>query len=244
MFLQYAIGFFTSLFFLIAIFYSITDLDAIFAAGGSFPLAPIYRQATGTNGGATGLIIICFLCTFLCCTGCYITASRCLWTIARDNATPFSKFFAKIHPTHHNPFNAAICCGVMATALGLVYVGSTVAFAAFVGSFIILSTLSYLAAILPHLLSRRSNIEPGWFWMKGAVGYAVNIISCLYIIAFIVIFCFPYGAPFELAFMNWNSLITGGLTLFVILFWFIKQKNYVGPRHIKLEEIRAADAAL
>lgn len=237
---QFVIGFFTALFYLIALFYSITDLDSIFEQTFTFPLAYIYRQATGSDPGAVGLLIVAFLPTFITCIGCYITAGRTYWTLSRDNATPFAAFFARVHPTLRNPFNATWLVGVFCTVLGLIYVGSTVAFAAFVGSFIILSTLSYLAAILPHLLSGRSNIVPGWFWMKGATGYIVNAISCLYIVAFIVIFCFPYGAPFSLVVMNWNSLITGGITLFLTAWWFVRQKNYQGPTKL----IRLDDSAL
>ena len=241
---QFTIGFLTAFFYLIAIFYSISDLDAIFEQPSLFPLAYIYKQATGSDAGAVGLVVVAFLPTFITCIGCYITAGRTFWTLARDNATPFAPFFSRVHPTMHNPFNATLICGIISTILGLIYVGSTVAFAAFVGSFIILSTLSYLAAILPHLLSRRANVQPGWFWMSGAVGFVVNAISCLYIVAFIVIFCFPYAAPFDLVVMNWNSLITGGLTIFITGFWFYRQKNYVGPKAVRLDDrVLAKDAA-
>lgn len=244
MLFQFTIGFLTAFLYLISIFYSIQDLDEIFASTSTFPLAWIYRQATGTDAGAVGLLVVTFLPTFVTCVGCYITAGRTFWTLSRDNATPFSGFFSKISPVFHNPFNATILCGIICTILGCIYVGSSIAFNAFVGSFIILSTLSYLCAILPHLLGRRRNVEPGWFWMHGAIGYIVNTISCLYIIAFIVIFCFPYSAPFDIAVMNWNSLITGGLTLFVAAWWFVIQGEYEGPKLVSLHEAALAkDAA-
>lgn len=240
---QFVIGFLTAFFYLIAIFYSIQSLDEIFTQTSTFPLAYIYRQATGSDPGAVGLLVVTFLPTFVTCIGCYITAGRTFWTLSRDNATPFSGFFAQIHPTFHNPFYATILCGIICTVMGCIYVGSSITFNAFVGSFIILSTLSYLCAILPHLLSRRANVVPGWFWMKGPLGYIINAISCLYIIAFIVIFCFPYAAPFDILVMNWSSLITGGLTIFVTGFWFWRQKDYEGPKAVTLDDsVLAADA--
>lgn len=119
--------------------------------------------------------------------------------------------------------------------MGCIYVGSSTAFNAFVGSFVVLSTLSYLAAILPHVLSKRRNVTPGWFWMKGVVGFIVNGISCAYIIVFVVIFCFPFAMPVDAASMNYTSLITGGLSLFVLVFWFVRQRNYVGPKKVVLD---------
>lgn len=84
---------------------------------------------------------------------------------------------------------------------------------------------------------------PGWFWMKGISGFIVNGISCLYIIVFIVIFCFPFGKPFDAASMNYASLITGGLSLFVLAFWFVRQGTYVGPRQVVLDaHVLARDA--
>jgi hypothetical protein len=38
----------------------------------------------------------------------------------------------------------------------------------FVSVFAILTTMSYLAAISPHILSRRKHVNPGPFWMPGA----------------------------------------------------------------------------
>lgn len=240
---QMSIGFITSFFYLVAIFYAVTDLDTVLASSSTFPLAEIYRQATGTSGGALGLLVVAFLPTFITCVGCYITAGRTFWTLARDNATPLSPQFAKVSPVFHNPFNATLFCGIFCTVMGCIYVGSTTAFNAFVGSYIILSTLSYLTAILPHLLSMRANVTPGFFWMRGAIGFVVNGVSCLYIIAFIVIFCFPFALPVDAASMNYASLITGGLSIFVTLWWFMRQDSYVGPKAVSVWEMRLAEDA-
>jgi choline transport protein len=229
--IQFVLGFFTAFFYLIAILYATTDLAAV-GLNGTFPLAAIYRQATGSRGGALGLLIVAFIPTLLNAIGLYIICGRMFWTLARDNATPFSPVFARISPRFRNPFNATLLCGVICTLMGCMYVGSSTAFNAFVGSFVQLTTLSYLMAILPHLLSGRSNIVPGWFWMRGFTGYIVNLISCIYMAVFIVIFCFPYALPTTAATMNYASLITGGLSLFVAAWWFLHQAKYVGPQYV------------
>ena len=227
---QMSIGFFTALFYMISIFYSINDLDAVLSGGANFPIAEIYRQATGSSAGSIGLLVIILIPLICTCIGCYITAGRTFWTLARDDATPFSGVFAKISPTWRNPFNATLICGCICTVLGCIYVGSSTAFNAFVGSFVVLTTLSYVAAIGPHLLSRRSNIIPGPFWMKGALGYIVNAIACSYIIVFVVIYCFPYALPVSAGTMNYSCLITGGLTVFVGCWWLYKGgRGYKGP---------------
>ncbi|KAL8830705.1 MAG: hypothetical protein Q9170_005612 [Blastenia crenularia] len=93
---------------------------------------------------------------------------------------PFSSFFANVSKTQHNPQRAILFCAIFQTILGCIYVGSSTAFSAFVGAFVVLSTLSYTAAILPHLLNKRQITRPGWFWMKSPWGEIVNGISVAY----------------------------------------------------------------
>ncbi|KAG9243753.1 hypothetical protein BJ878DRAFT_422890 [Calycina marina] len=72
--------------------------------------------------------------------------------------------------------------------------------------------------------------------MEGPIGYVVNGFSYLYIVAF-VIFCFPTAMPTSPQTMNYSSLVTGGLTVFVtgsgfgdgvtmlVLNWWISRKG-------------------
>lgn len=202
---QVVVGLVTAFFYLIALFYSIRDLDSALGNPYAFPLAEVYLQVTNSRGGPLGLLMVIFCPTICTCIGTYITSGRMLWILARDDATPFSKFTGCISPTHKNPFNATLACGVVCIMLGCIYVGS----------FVVLSTLSYLAAILPHMLSRRACVIPGPFWMLTFVAYTILGISCAYIVAFVVIYCFPYSLPVTAQNMNYSCLITGDLAIFV-----------------------------
>lgn len=158
-----------------------------------------------------------------------------LWTMGRDKATPFSRQVGKIHPRFHNPFNAALVVTVFLTLLGCIYIGSTTAFNAFVSSFVILTTMSYLAAFGPHLLSRRRFVRPGPFWMPVRWAYPVLIIACTYIVSFNVIYCFPYVLPVTPENMNYSVVMSGGLTILVGLFYLWKRNHgYEGP-HVAMD---------
>ncbi|KAI7508555.1 hypothetical protein KC364_g92 [Hortaea werneckii] len=117
---------------------------------------------------------------------------------------------------------------------GCIYLGSDTAFMAFVGSFAVLGFLSYISAILPHLLSRRQSVRPGKFSM-GSAGFVVNTVAVLFILAFTVIFCFPFALPVDAASMNYTCLIVGGFTILVAALWAFIQKGYVGPQYVPLE---------
>ncbi|KAJ6559305.1 amino acid permease-domain-containing protein [Mycena sp. CBHHK59/15] len=73
----------------VALMFAITDLDAVLASNGSFPLAAVYAQATGNKAGIFSLL-------------CMSDASN--WALARDNVTPFSRFFSKSISTTYGSF--------------------------------------------------------------------------------------------------------------------------------------------
>ena len=94
-----------------------------------------------------------------------------------------------------------------------------------------MSSSSYVAAILPNLLTGRKNITYGPFKLKGIWGPIFNFIACAYMIVWFVIYCFPSSLPTNAQLMNYSCLIWGGLTYFVLIWWFAwAKKGYVGPR--------------
>ncbi|KAJ5852198.1 Amino acid/polyamine transporter I [Penicillium soppii] len=231
--IQMLTAFSTSFIYLIALFYSIQDLDAVFNTNvGYFPTAEIYRQATGTTTGAIGLIAVLFLATFPTLIGTFVTGGRMWWSLARDNATPFSNYFAQVHPTLNCPVRATVAMSAMVTIIGCIYIGSTTAFQALISSFIVLSTLSYFGAILPHVLTGRRNIVPGPFYMGKSLGMVVNILSLVYILVTVTFFCFPFVMPATVQNMNYTSVITVGLMALTALWWFVRGRSeYRGPHY-------------
>lgn len=226
--LQMVIGFITGFCYLITIMYAINDLDTVAAA--TYPIAEIYRQATGT-AGATAMLALIMINIGLCLVGLMITTGRTLWTLARDEAAPFPRYLGKVDARLNMPMVSTISTAVLVTVLGCIYVGSTTAFNAFIGSTILFFSSSYLAAILPHLLSGRKSITYGPFRMRGWVGFAVNSLSCAYLLVWFVIYSFPYYLPTDAKSMNYSCLIWGGLTALVGLWWVGGARNgYEGPQ--------------
>lgn len=231
--LQMLTAFTTAFVYLIALFYSIQDLDAVYNSQiGVFPTAEIYRQATGSSGGAIGLIAVLFLATFPTLIGTFVTGGRMWWSLARDKATPFSSYFAEVHPTLNCPVHATVGMSALVTCLGCIYVGSSTAFQALISSFIVLSSLSYFGAILPHVLSSRRNMVPGPFYMGQKLGMFVNITALLYILVTVVFFCFPLVMPVTVQNMNYTSVIVVGLMTATALWWLLHaRREFQGPQY-------------
>jgi choline transport protein len=227
--LQLGIGALSGFAYIVALMYAINDFDAL--ATSAYPIAEIYRQATGSEAGAIGLLFLVLACIYICVVGLCITCGRTLWALSRDGATPFSSFVGKVDPKLGMPRNATIITGVLVTILGAINVGSTTAFNAFVGSFICMSSASYIAAILPNLLTGRKNVtQYGPFHLKGAWGMVFNAVACAFLCSWFVIYCFPFTSTPTAQDMNYASLLWGGFTILVAAWWFFgARKDYVGP---------------
>jgi hypothetical protein len=76
--------------------------------------------------------------------------------------------------------------------MGCIFVGSALAFEPFVGSFLVLTTLSYLATLLPFFFSGRRSVPAGPFFVRGIAGFVVSAVSCAFMLVWLVFYCFPY----------------------------------------------------
>ncbi|KAJ9494481.1 hypothetical protein H2202_010095 [Exophiala xenobiotica] len=219
--------------FLTALFYVAGSLDTILAANPTFPVASIMDSAFENKNAAFACGLIIFLASLPCSIGAQITTVRCTWSFARDGALPFSSYFAKVDEKNVMPARANILIAAISTALGAIYVGSTIAFNALVASYAVMSTTSYGIAIGVHLFTGRKRMIPGWFHMgNGPLGFIVNSIAMIYIVVSNVFFCMPYSVPpVTAATMNYTSLVSYGLALLVVIWWFVGGKrSYKGPR--------------
>ncbi|KAJ3821735.1 choline transport protein [Lentinula raphanica] len=244
---QMIIGTLTSFAFAIAIMFAITDLDAVLNTGTSFPLAEIYHQATENTAVTFILLLLIILAQVGCVLGTYTVVGRCWWALARDNATPFSEFFSQVSIDLSCPIPSTVfCCAsvqffslsfLLCLGFGAIQLGSPTAFSDLVGSFVILTTTSYLLAILPHLLSRLSisgpNVPVGPFWMGKFLGPIINAMAVFLILLTNTLYCFPYFLPVEQASeMNYNSVILVGLVVLTVLWWFVHGKGRYPGTHV------------
>jgi len=88
--------------------------------------------------------------------------------------------------------------------------------------------MSYLAFIVPNILSRRSRVIKGPFTMPAPVFYTVASITSMYMTVWIVIYCFPFAVPFNATTMNYTSVMTGGCT--ILLGWVVLVDQEQGIR--------------
>ncbi|KAI1628319.1 choline transporter [Exophiala viscosa] len=189
----------------------------------------MYRQATGTRGGALGLMILLLLPLVSSSIGTALTQSRASWALARDGATPFSGTIGKVKKSHRVPANAIIFVTYFNTMLGAIYARSSLAFNVITGLFASLMLLSYLIAILLYLLGGRQSAKPGPFYVKGLLGYVVGAVSSVYLAIIIIFYNCPYMMPVDIDEMNYSCVLFGAMVIFPGLWWIKIRKIYRGP---------------
>ena len=91
----------------------------------------VFYTAVGSAGtaGLTAVLIILMWCATF---GFLATASRQTWAFARDRGLPFSNYFAHVNKRLALPLRAIVLCSIIPCLIGLINIGSTVAFNAMV----------------------------------------------------------------------------------------------------------------
>jgi choline transport protein len=191
------VGFVTTFLFIIAMIYSISDFDAVAGTPTGEPIFELWRQATKSSGAATTFtIVLCFIGFFAFNAGMQ-TSSRLTWAFARDDAIILSRWLRRVHPTLGVPIWAYIFNDVLIIAILCIYLGSTAAFYALIGSGLILQQLSYAIPIVVLMFRRRSQIylpNKGHFnW--GAFGWVFNIITVGWTLLALVVYDLPVYLP-------------------------------------------------
>lgn len=122
------IGFVTSFAFIISMLFSLTDYDSVSMTPTMVPLLELFYQALANKAGAIILETL-VICTGLgCLIACQTWSSRICWSFARDGGVPWSNILSKVHPRLDVPLHAHFLSSLLASILGLLYLGSTTAF--------------------------------------------------------------------------------------------------------------------
>ena len=122
---------------IIALLFSLGDLDEVLAAPVSqlgYPVIQIYYQATGSLHGANAMTAVSLVIVIMAHLGLMAGCSRTAWAFARDRGLPASSYLARVSTRSQVPFRAIMLSVVIQVLLGLINIGSSAAFLAFVNA--------------------------------------------------------------------------------------------------------------
>jgi choline transport protein len=188
------IGFVTSWFYCISMFFSISQLEPLLNTPTGVPILELYYQALRNKAGAIVLESMVLVTGIGCEIASHTWQSRLCWSFARDRGLPGHKYLSQVHPTLDVPFIAHSASCFIVALLGLLYLGSSTAFNSMVTACIVLLYISYAIPVFMLLLKGRNNIAHGPFWL-GSFGLVCNWIVLAWTLFTLIMFSFPSVSP-------------------------------------------------
>ncbi|KAL8779351.1 MAG: hypothetical protein Q9194_001486 [Teloschistes cf. exilis] len=235
---------------LVALLFVTVDIDSVLESPTGalgFPFMQVFRDATGSRGGATAMICIIIIMMICASIAFLATSSRIVFAFGRDRGLPFSRTMATVQSSTAIPLHAIFVMALVSCLIGLINIGSATAFNAVISLGVSSLYSSYVlteALLLYHRIrgtirspSQMSNstwhaneLVWGPFHVPGIWGILLNTFAVGYGIIVIIFSVFPQVVNPDPAHMNYSCLVTGAIMLFAVVYYFVyARKVYSGP---------------
>lgn len=207
------------------------DVDSVLNTSFGQPWVQIVYNATGSYAAAMALACLVGLLIVCCLINNVTTASRQLWSFARDGGVPFSSFFAQVRPGWDVPVNAMVFTFTITIILSLFIIGSPVAFSLLTSLSLTGLISSYLLAITCVLAKRiRGEPFPPGRFNLGRFGFACNSIAIGFLLLVWVMMFFPTAPNPGAGDMNWSVVIYSFVVMLFTAYFFAHGRHkYAGP---------------
>ncbi|KAI7347678.1 amino acid transporter-like protein [Hortaea werneckii] len=197
------------------------DIEEVLQTRTGEPFVQIFYNATGSRAASSVMVAIVITLLISCCFSEVATASRQLWSFARDKGLPASSWLEKVQPGWNIPLRAVVVSFVVVLLLSLINIGSTTALRSIssLGAVAILG--SYLVTI-GTLIWRRvfGTPLPARRWSLGRYGLAVNVIAVCFVLPLFVFAFFPLTKEVDRETLNYASVMFVGV-LFIALVYYM-----------------------
>ncbi|KAK6827757.1 hypothetical protein PG987_011098 [Apiospora arundinis] len=224
------VGGIAGLFFIIPICATLPALADILEAPLGQALPYIFLRVMGSQGGALALTVLILVITLFCSISITVAASRCTWAFARDKAIPLSRVWSIIDKRHETPIWALVLTTVVQMLLGLIYLGSSTAFNAFVSVGVMALAVSYGIPILLSMINGRRGVNTASWTVGSTIGWVVNTVALAWICFEVILFSMPTAIPVTGATMNYAIVVfVGFMTISAAWYLLHARKVYKGP---------------
>ncbi|KAM0696528.1 hypothetical protein Q7P36_003776 [Cladosporium allicinum] len=235
--------------------FCIGDIDSVLASPTNEPFIQVFYNATQSYAGATIMTMIIVVMLTSACISEVATASRQLWSFARDNGLPCSKWLSHVPENWNIPLNAVLVSVVISTLLSMINIGSYVALNA-INSLGVVSLLFSYTVTISCLIYRRTSKTlvrydllvpfeitnkhpqtglcgpplPPRRWSLGRYGLAINIISLAFILPLLFFAFWPVATPVTAAGLNWSPVMFVIILLVAAVYYVLYARHvYTGP---------------
>ncbi|KAF2114462.1 choline transport protein [Lophiotrema nucula] len=232
--LSIVVGGVTGTAFILVMLFSLTDPDIVLGTETHMPITELIYQATNSRAAAVVLTVLLGICFINGTMGCITSASRLLYAMARDKGMIFPSVFGTIHKALDVPVAAILLVFGFNLCFGLLYLGPSVAFNAYVASCTIFLNLSCALPVVVLLIRGRAELlrhqTPETPFKLGRYGYLCNVIAVVFVGVTTVFFCFPGALPVSKDNMNYVSAVIGIFLVLLSAYWIMYGSRFEGPK--------------
>lgn len=208
-----------SLLFVLPLCFTLPPLADILSAPYGQALPYTLNLIMGSKAGALVLMIEVLIVTLFCSISITTAASRCTWAFSRDKALPFANIW--VRTITDRPVFALALVTVVQMLLGLIDLGSSSAFTAFVSVGVIALSIGYLVPITLSLLAGRREVSHAQWSCGNLLGTIANIGAILWILFELVLFSMPTVLPVTEVSMNYASVVLVGFAGLGLIWYLI-----------------------
>ncbi|KAK5213305.1 hypothetical protein LTR41_000884 [Exophiala xenobiotica] len=146
-------------------------------------------------GGGIFCALIMMGLNFFIIVGTNLAGSRLAWSMARDKGLPFSEYFAHVSTRFHIPLRTMVAILVIDLIIGLIVLGSDLAFESIISGGGVTLQIGYVTPIIVVLIRGRKILPARPYFDLGRWGYFVNIISVCWSLIIIAMYLSPLIDP-------------------------------------------------
>ena len=247
------------------------DLSAAAESEASFPFVPILAKSLGSNTACTILVSVVFILSIGGAVGSLAAASRMMWSFSRDHGLPGWRLLSQVRSNSSNsrtiaeaeispqnqinprttiPLWSIAAVSIIVALLGLINIGSSIAFSdtislilqcLFTSYFIACSLLLYRRIrgeistdiqSSPNTAVRAATVQHSWgTWrVNGMLGILNNVVACIYLIIISFFSFWPAKREVTVENMNYSSLVMGVVAIVSMGYYvFSARRSYHGP---------------
>lgn len=217
--------------FLIALLFSCGNLETTLQTPTGYSIIQIFFSATNSTKATNAMTCGIVASAVAAVLALLASASRTTWAFARDRGLPYSEWLAKVSSSRAVPINAIAITTLCCMLLGLINLGSTVAFYAITGVTTVALYFTYLMPVVMIVIKklRGEHIAYGP-WRLGKWGLPINLFSIAYSVFISIFLLFPTALPVTALNFNWTVVVLSGVVLYSLIYWVLfGRRQFHGP---------------
>lgn len=216
------------------------DVASVLETPTGFPMAQVIVDSLGRRWGIAMMSLMA-ACQWMMGTSLVTAVSRQIWAFARDDGLPFSSVVKVVNKKVHVPLRAIAFACCLGLVIGCLCLAGPTASGALFALGVCGNYLAWCTPVFLRLTSGKDKFKPGTFYLGDTFSKINGWVCCTWGLFIIILACFPSSKHVEKDTMNYASVISGGVWILSLVFFYsFKYKHYHGPKsNLEDDEIQS-----